>query len=81
MARFREWLPPDKPWVAVEADDFRDYSFKCMRDEWARATIRLYFAALRSFYKFLTRTAGFKINPGVEGQLPKGEKKLPTVLN
>lgn len=81
MARFREWLPPDKPWVAVEADDFRDYLFKCMRDEWARATIRLHFAALRSFYKFLTRRAGLKINPVVEVQLPKAEKKLPIVLN
>lgn len=81
ITRFREWLPAAMTWDAVEADDFRDYLFKCMRDEWARATVRLHFAALRSFYKFLTRRAGVKINPVVEVQLPKAEKKLPVVLN
>ena len=81
ITRFREWLPPAMTWDKVESDDFRDYLFKCMRDEWARATVRLHFAALRSFYKFLTRRAGLKINPVVEVQLPKAEKKLPVVLN
>lgn len=81
ITRFRVWLPSGKLWESVEADDFRDYLFKCMRDEWARATVRLHFAALRSFYKFLTRRAGLKLNPVVEVQLPKAEKKLPVVLN
>lgn len=81
MTRFREWLPAGKTWEKVGADDFRDYLFQCMREEWARATVRLHFAALRSFYKYLTRREGLKINPVVEVQLPKGEKKLPVVLN
>lgn len=81
IGRFREWLPEGKTWEKVDADDFRDYLFYCMRDNWARATVRLHFAALRSFYKFLTRRSGLKSNPVVEVQLPKAEKKLPVVLN
>lgn len=81
ITRFRGWLPEGKGWEKVEADDFRDYLFHCMREEWARATVRLHFAALRSFYKFLTRRAGLKSNPVAEIQLPKAVKKLPVVLN
>lgn len=81
IGRFREWLPERKTWALVDADDFRDYLFHCMRDNWARATVRLHFAALRSFYKFLTRRSGLTLNPVVEVQLPKAEKKLPVVLN
>ncbi|MCL4107888.1 UNVERIFIED_CONTAM: hypothetical protein GTU68_001205 [Idotea baltica] len=51
-----------------------------MKGGWARATIRLHFAALRSFYKFLTRRKNLLVNPIVEVQLPKAEKKLPVVL-
>lgn len=81
ITRFREWLSPEISWIEVGADDFRDYLFHCMRAEWARATVRLHFAALRSFYKYLTRREGLKLNPVVEVLLPKAEKKLPVVLN
>lgn len=81
VSRFREWLPAGKTWKCVEADDFRDYLYQCMREEWARATVRLHFAALRSFFQYLTRRAGLKVNPVAELQLPKAEKKLPVVLN
>ncbi|MDA7597434.1 tyrosine recombinase XerC [Verrucomicrobiales bacterium] len=67
-------------WETAEADDFRDYLFEIMKGGWARATIRLHFAALRSFYKFLTRRKNLLVNPIVEVQLPKAEKKLPVVL-
>jgi site-specific recombinase XerD len=46
----------------------------------ARPTIRLHFAALRTFYKFLTERHGLNENPLKEVQLPKLEKKLPVVL-
>ena len=51
-----------------------------MKREMARSTIRLHFAALRSFYKFLSHRKGLEVNPLVEVQLPKAEKKLPVVL-
>ena len=40
----------------------------------------LHFAALRSFFKFLTRRCGWKKNPLLEVQLPKQEKGLPITL-
>lgn len=68
-------------WKALSADDFRDYLYECMKGKWARSTIRLHFAALRSFYKFLSRREGLLVNPLLEVQLPKPEKKLPVVLS
>lgn len=67
-------------WEALTADDFRRYLFEQMKTGLGRATIRLHFAAFRSFFKFLTRRRGWTGNPLLEVQLPKPEKKLPVVL-
>lgn len=67
-------------WAHCTADDFRAYLFLLMKREFGRATIRLHFAALRSFYKFLTRRKGLAVNPLIEVQLPKMERRLPVVL-
>jgi len=67
-------------WQALTADDFRKYLFEMMKRELGRATIRLHFAALRSFFKYLTRRQGWISNPLLDVQLPKQEKKLPVVL-
>ncbi|WP_395741960.1 site-specific tyrosine recombinase/integron integrase [Prosthecobacter sp.] len=80
LRQFREWRPPFKGWAELTADDFRAFLFDLMKRERGRATIRLQFAALRSFFKWLTRRRGWKTNPLLEVQLPKREKKLPVVL-
>jgi tyrosine recombinase XerC len=80
IEKFRDAVTKFRGWDRVDADDFRDYLYDCMKDGWARSTVRLHFAALRSFYKYLTRREGLQINPVVEIQLPKAEKKLPVVL-
>ena len=67
-------------WDALTADDFRKYLFEQMKADLGRATIRLHFAAMRSFFKFLTRRRGWTTNPLLEVQLPKQEKKLPVTL-
>lgn len=67
-------------WESLTADDFRKYLFDLMKADKGRATIRLHFAALRSFFKFLTRRHGWTKNPLLEVQIPKQEKKLPVVL-
>ena len=76
-----EWLG-DKftTWRDLTADHFRAYLFKLQKDELARSTIRLRFAAYRSFYKFLVHRRGFAKNPVAEVELPKAEKPLPVVL-
>lgn len=72
---------PNLPgWKELTADHFRRYLFECSKRGIARPTIRLHFAALRTFYKFLTERHGLKENPLKEVQLPKLEKKLPLVL-
>lgn len=68
-------------WRDRSADDFRLHLFGLMKEGLARATIRLHFAALRSFYKFLCHRRGLAVNPLAEVQLPKPEKKLPVVLS
>lgn len=80
LRQFREWRPPFKGWAELTADDFRAFLFDLMKKERGRATIRLQFAALRSFFKWLTRRRGWKTNPLLDVQLPKREKKLPVVL-
>lgn len=76
---FREALP-EPGWKKVTADQFRRYLFTCGKRDMARATIRLHFAALRTFYKYLGQRHGLAVNPLKEVQLPKAEKKLPLVL-
>ncbi|MFT4547214.1 MAG: integrase/recombinase XerC [Verrucomicrobiales bacterium] len=69
-----------KSWEEATADDFRWYLFDTAKRGLARATIRLQFAALRSFYKYLTQRCGLVKSPLLDVQLPKPEKKLPVVL-
>ena len=79
LAEFRK--TPDLPgWKELTADDFRRYLFDCGKRGLARPTIRLFFAAFRTFYKFLTERHGLKENPLKEVMLPKLERKLPVVL-
>ncbi|NRB72784.1 MAG: tyrosine recombinase XerC [Verrucomicrobiales bacterium] len=78
---FRDSVLKFPGWGKLDADDFRDYLYDCMKSGWARSTIRLHFSALRSFYKFLTRRHGLAMNPLLDVELPKAEKKLPVVLN
>ncbi|HEX4084798.1 MAG TPA: site-specific tyrosine recombinase/integron integrase [Chthoniobacteraceae bacterium] len=79
LTTFRvEAKPP--PWKQCTADDFRRFLFHLSKAKAARATIRLHFAALRTFYKWLCERHGLKRNPLKEVQLPKLERKLPVVL-
>ena len=80
LVRFREAMP-EPAWRELTADHFRRYLFACSKREMARPTIRLHFAALRTFFKFLTQRHGLRDNPLREVQLPKLEKKLPHFLN
>jgi integrase/recombinase XerC len=68
-------------WVDCTAQQFRAFLLDCMKNGMARSYVRLTFAALRSFYKYLVEREGFRDNPLREVQLPKMEKKLPIVLS
>jgi len=69
-----------KSWRDAGPDDFRAYLFALMKRDKSRATIRLEFAALRSFYRFLCERKGLTTNPLHAVSLPKAEKRLPVFL-
>ena len=82
LGQFETFLGDAFPgWRDCQPDHFRGYLFQCMKDEISRATIRLRFSALRSFYKFLVHRQGLAKSPLNDIQLPKAERKLPVVLN
>lgn len=80
LAKFRAAQKDAPGWLDCDANQFRAYLFVCMKEGIARATIRLHFAALRTFYKFLVERHGLALNPFKEVLLPKAEGKLPLVL-
>lgn len=81
LASYRTWRGDRfTAWREATADDFRDYLFALMKQGFKRATIRLRFAALRSFYKYLVLRGGLGRSPVAEVLLPKSERSLPVVL-
>ena len=81
LAAYRAWRGGKfAGWRGADPDDFRDYLFALMKQGLKRATIRLRFAALRSFYKFLVLRRGLARSPVAEVQLPKPERGLPVTL-
>jgi len=82
LAAYRDWRGESfTGWRSAEADDFRDYLFALMKRGLKRSTIRLRFAALRSFYKFLVLRRGHALSPVAEVLLPKPERNLPVILS
>ena len=80
LNKYKESYRGFEDWFSCTSDDFREYLYECMKLEMARSTIRLHFSALRSFFKFLTRRRGLKLNPLLDIQLPKANRTLPLVL-
>jgi integrase/recombinase XerC len=81
LAKFKTFGGDKISWSECRAQQFRGFLLDCMKKNMARSYVRLTFAALRSFYKYLVEREGFHNNPLREVQLPKMEKKLPIVLS
>ena len=82
LAAYQKWRGEKfNGWRGEAADDFRDYLFALMKQGFKRATIRLRFAALRSFYKFQVLRRGLARSPVADVQLPKPERGLPVILS
>ena len=79
LGQFRKFRP-GLAWTEARADDFRAYLFDLMKRGRSRATIRLSFAALRSFYNHLTDRGTIPSNVLKLVSLPKPEKSLPQFL-
>jgi integrase/recombinase XerC len=81
LDKFKNFSGDNISWTTYTAQQFRAFLLDCMKKDMARSYVRLTFAALRSFYKYLVEREGFRENPLREVQLPKMEKKLPIVLS
>ncbi len=80
LTKFQAWHSQFTSWESCTADEFRRYLFELMKLGRSRASIRQYFAALRSFYKWGRDRRGMKVNPLADVQLPKADRKLPVIL-
>ncbi len=82
LKEYRDWRASDfSSWREEAAASFRDYLYELMKRGLKRSTIRLRFAALRSFYKYLVLRRGLAKSPVAEVQMPKLERALPVVLS
>ena len=79
LEAFRKFRP-DGAWAGMRAEDFRAWMLEMMKAEMARASVRLRFAAMRSFYAFLQMRGEVPKNVLHEVLLPKREKNLPRFL-
>jgi integrase/recombinase XerC len=84
LTEFSEWrrvaTGTAPAWLDLQRDDFRLYLRWLGRRELGRATVRLRFSALRTFYKFLLREGAISRLPIRGLSLPKLEKRLPKFL-
>lgn len=61
LRQFRAWAADSFPgWENCTPDQMRDWLFQELKDEAATSSIRLRFAALRSFYRFMMRRHGWR---------------------
>jgi integrase/recombinase XerC len=82
LHEYQEWRASHfSSWREEAAENFRDYLYELMKRGLKRSTIRLRFAALRSFYKYLVLRRGLAKSPVAEVQMPKLERALPVVLS
>ncbi|MGZ8900410.1 MAG: site-specific tyrosine recombinase/integron integrase [Limisphaerales bacterium] len=85
LEEFTRWHRQERtanpPWTNLNRDDFRAYLRFLSREQISRASVRLRFSALRSFYKFLVRRGVVATTPIKNIQLPKLERRLPRFLS
>ena len=73
---------PDKSWWELKPADFKAYLYRLARaQQLGPGTVRLRFAALRTFYKLAVREGKVKLNPVSDLSLPKLPRRLPVFLN
>jgi integrase/recombinase XerC len=72
---------PAKSWRELKPADFKSYLYALARSKMGPSTIRLRFAALRTFYKHAVREGKVKINPVTDLLLPKLPRRLPVAMS
>ncbi len=79
---YRSWREEDfKSWRQEDRECFRDYLYHLMDSGLKHTTVRLKFAALRSFYKYLVLRRGLEKSPVAGISMPKLERDIPIILS
>ncbi len=82
LAQFRQWMGDRfTDWTVCTGEEFRKWLYAAMEEQLKTSSIRLRFAALRSFYNYLERYGKISVNPMAEIILPKARHPLPVYLN
>jgi integrase/recombinase XerC len=72
---------PDEPWWRLTSNDFKKYQYSlALQQRLGPASIRLRFAALRSFYTYALRLKFVGENPVLGLTLPRLPRRLPLFL-
>lgn len=80
LAEFKATVP-GKMWWDLKPADFRAYLYRLARGQkLGPASIRLRFAALRTFYRAALKAGRIKSNPVADLTLPKLPRRLPVFL-
>ncbi|NJA08248.1 tyrosine recombinase XerC [Methylococcaceae bacterium WWC4] len=69
------------PVYGVKTSDVRRYIAGRHRDGLDAKTIQRELAAIRGYYRYLVRTGVLDQNPALSVRVPKGERKMPKVLD
>jgi integrase/recombinase XerC len=73
---------PAKSWWEFQREDFRAYLYRLARAQrLGPGSVRLRFAALRTFYRHAVRDGRVKVNPVSDLSLPKLPRRLPVFLS
>lgn len=82
LRQFREWMDDRfTAWHECSEDNFRGWLYEAMEQQLKPSSIRLRFAALRSFYTYLMRREGLIANPLESVNLPRSRQSLPVHLS
>lgn len=82
LGQFQAWMGKRfESWASCSPEDFRGWLYEAMEQELKSSTIRLRFAALRSFYNYLVRYGEVGSSPLADVSLPKARHGLPVHLN
>jgi site-specific recombinase XerD len=81
LEEFRQWSGDGFPgWRNLTPERFRDFLLHLMKRGLKPSSVRIRFAALRSFYRYLVLRRGHANSPVAEIGLPKSHRNLPVVI-
>lgn len=80
LERIRRWLDRDVL-ATCSRTEIRDHVSRLHQRGYASASIQRALSSIRAYFEYLTRQGSCETNPAAGLRAPKGERKLPAVLD